>query len=415
MSEEMLQAALLGIEQEVTLDDLLKEPERGQWLEVSRGLLQAPVALLDATGQAVAGEQDPDAARVPLVLELEPVGYLAAACERERLQALQQFWQWNLKQRLKYRMASDMHTRIVHDDYHELQARNQELAASEARYRELAEQLEIRVREQVRTINAAQRQLYEQERLASIGHLAAGVAHEINNPVGFINSNLHTAQEYVASLRAHLQPAEQGGKRVSAQELAYIFEDFDDLFSESLDGCARVKKIVQSLKDFSNVDGCEMQRCSVNTLLENVHELFRNRLPEGVEVHLKLAEVTPLELNPGHFGQVFFNLMSNALDALKGQQERAGRISLASEQLADSVRVRISDNGPGMPPEVVKQAFVPFYTTKSVGSGTGLGLTVCRDIVQAHGGTIQVKSRPGVGTQILISLPCRQPVSSEEQ
>ncbi len=185
-----------------------------------------------------------------------------------------------------------------------------------------------------------------------------------------------------------------------------LYQDFDELLDESLDGCLRVTAIVKNLKDFSNVDSADKTPCNINKLIETVHELVQNQLPENMNVVLKLGKVPDLKVNGGHLSQVFYNLMSNAIDAISGSaMERPGKVSFSTSEEHTKLIIKVSDNGPGMEADVLKNIFVPFYTTKDVGSGIGLGLSVCRDILVAHGGDISVHSVKGVGSQFIINLP----------
>ncbi|MBU4507546.1 MAG: ATPase [Gammaproteobacteria bacterium] len=267
-------------------------------------------------------------------------------------------------------------------------------------------------------LEEAQNQLLQQDKMASIGQLAAGVAHEINNPIGFVSSNLNTLRQYVNSLfslgeacdAALAAPADASLASALAQkreeiEIDYLREDLPLLLDECADGLGRVKKIVQDLKDFSRVDHSDWQEADLNVGLESTLNVVRHEVKYKAEVIKHLAPLPPVMCLAAQLNQVFMNLIVNAAHAIVDQ----GTISLLSGVEQDWVWVQVEDTGSGMSAEVRRRIFEPFFTTKDVGKGTGLGMSLSFSIIQKHGGAIQVRSAVGQGTAIRIWLPVAGP------
>lgn len=373
-------------------------------------LLGAPARVVSSDGAWVMGNVPPlaeNARRVPLVHDLEAVGYLETTAKDEaRVRSVTVILESFMRSGARYFMASEMHLEVVRADFEELQRKHAALAESEARYKVLAENLEQRVAEQVKTIEGAQRQLYQAEKMASVGQLAAGVAHEINNPIGFIRSNLNTAQTYVQKFSSvadliRAQGNDQLAAAWKAADLDFVLEDFVPLLQESVDGADRVARIVADLKGFSNVDQAEEEIVDLNDSIRSACNVASNQINSRADLKLTLGELPLLRCNAGHLSQVFLNLLLNAAKAMK---ER-GEIHIRSGVEDGQIVMRFSDTGCGIPPEILPRIFDPFFTTSDVGSGTGLGLTVSRDIVTAHGGRIEVASEVGAGTTFTIYLP----------
>jgi hemerythrin-like metal-binding protein len=305
----------------------------------------------------------------------------------------------------------------LHRLYHVLSLQNRALAHAnqglEAKVTQRTQALTAsneKLTDLVKTVESAQSQLLQSEKMAAVGQLAAGVAHEINNPIGFVTSNLGTLKSYVTDLldliAAHEAAAAGDAERlVQVQQkvdIAYLRQDVIALLTESSDGLERVRKIVQDLKDFSHVDEAEWQDANLNAGLDSTLNVVNNEIKYKAEVIKDYAQLPLVRCIPGQLNQVFMNLLVNAAQAIK---ER-GSITVRTEVKDGMVCVAISDTGCGMAPEVVKRVFEPFYTTKPVGTGTGLGLSLAYDIVvKKHGGRIEVDSTPGRGTTFTISLP----------
>ena len=277
-----------------------------------------------------------------------------------------------------------------------------------------------RLEEANRQLQANQNQLIQSEKLASIGQLAAGVAHEINNPVGFVMSNLGTLTGYVDTFKEVLARYDRlagevtGGNGVSHDEtlddietfrrerdLAYILEDVDGLLAESSDGVERIRDIVQGLKSFARVDEEQIKEADINDCLEVTLKIVWNELQYKCAVHRNFGELPLIRCNPGQLNQVFMNLLVNAAQAIPEH----GDVTITTVVEDDCVVVRIADNGKGVDPEHLSRLFDPFFTTKEVGQGTGLGLAISHGIIQKHHGTIEVDSKPGSYTTFTVRLP----------
>jgi two-component system NtrC family sensor kinase len=243
-------------------------------------------------------------------------------------------------------------------------------------------------------------QLIQTDKLAAIGTLAAGVAHEINNPMGFINSNLNTMEKYLKRIRTYIDGIE-GQNEDDRQRINEIATDFGDAIGESLEGANRVKKIVADLKSFSRVDRAQEEYANINEGLESTLNIVWNELKYKCKVEKDFGELPEIYCIPNQINQVFMNLLMNAGQAIK----ESGVISIKTWADEKNIYVSIKDTGFGISDENLKKVFEPFFTTKEVGKGTGLGLSLVYDIIRKHGGNIDVNSEVGVGTEFTVSLP----------
>jgi PAS domain S-box-containing protein len=268
-------------------------------------------------------------------------------------------------------------------------------------------------------LKSVQSQVFQQEKMASIGQLAAGVAHEINNPMGFIISNLGTLRKYSDKLMAYISAQAEAVRDLSSpsqrpQEVVQRIEeskrslkidnvmgDLPSLIAESLDGAERVRKIVQDFKGFSHVDQAEHQFVDINECLESTINIVRNELKYKATLQKELGDLPKTWCNPGQLNQVFVNILVNAAHAMETQ----GTITVKTGQQDGVISIEIQDTGRGIPKENVNKIFEPFFTTKEVGKGTGLGLSIAYDIIKKHKGDIAVKSEVGKGTTFTITLP----------
>ncbi|KPF48973.1 ATPase [beta proteobacterium AAP121] len=271
-----------------------------------------------------------------------------------------------------------------------------------------------------RQLSQAQQQLMQSERLASIGQLAAGVAHEINNPVGYIFSNIGTLERYLADLFRMLAAYEAAEPQIAGTpagrevaelresiELSYLKDDIPNLMAETLEGVRRVRKIVQDLKDFSRVDARkDWEWADLHRGLESTLNIVNNEIKYKADVVREFGQLPEVQCLAPEINQVFMNLLVNAAHAI---EKSRGTIVIRTGVLEDAqVWVEISDDGCGIPAEQLQRIFDPFFTTKPVGHGTGLGLSLSYGIVQKHHGRIEVRSEPGQGSTFRVTLPVRQ-------
>jgi two-component system NtrC family sensor kinase len=343
---------------------------------------------------------------VPIVHELEPIGRVSAACAPTELVAAAALLQILIAAAARERMTSELHLAATQDSYRALAEKHSALEASEVRYRELAGQLEARVQQQVGVIESAQRQLFQAEKMASVGQLAAGMAHEINNPIGFIQSNLRTARDYAAQLR-RLAPAVKSGDGAQAaalwqrEDLDFVLDDFSALIDESVSGAQRIARIVADLKVFSSIDAAGDTPVDLGESLRIVTRLAQTQIGAHALLALDFDALPPVRGDAGKLNQVFLSLIQNADQAVP----EGGEICIRGRVEGAWLRVEVEDNGCGIAPDTLQRVFDPFFTTRVVGQGTGLGLTVSRDIIAAHGGTIEIDSELGRGTRVVVSLP----------
>ncbi|MBU1168328.1 MAG: PAS domain-containing protein [Proteobacteria bacterium] len=312
------------------------------------------------------------------------------------------------------------------------------LKEAEAHVRRLNEELELRVIERTNQLQArndelknaltelkhAQDRLLQSEKMASIGQLAAGVAHEINNPVGFVKSNLNSMDGYRMDLMRLIKAYEalcEDAVHVQTSkidishhirtiedirediDMVFIQQDFGEVLKESMEGINRVANIVADLKNFAHMDNDKLEWASLNDVIESALNIVWNELKYKAEVSKDLGILPEIKCYPQRLGQVFMNLFVNASQAIIGKQQ--GRIEVKTSVEHDHVMVRISDTGCGIPQENLNKIYDPFFTTKKVGEGTGLGLNVVYNIIKSHQGHVDVKSELGKGTVFLIQLP----------
>jgi two-component system NtrC family sensor kinase len=256
----------------------------------------------------------------------------------------------------------------------------------------LNETLEARVEERTGELRDTQAQLTQAEKMKSLGQLVAGVAHELNNPIGFVHANLQLLDEFVGKLI-------EGQRTESDTERTQ--EAITKLLVRSREGTERVKKIVQDLRTFSRMDQAELQDANLHEELDRTLALMEPRFKNGIEVELDYGELPRVRCYPGQLNQVFLNLLMNACDVL----DKGGTIRIRTRPARDGVRLEFHDDGPGIPADVKGRIFDPFFTTKPVGVGTGLGLSLSHGIIERHGGRIQVESAIGQGTTFVIELP----------
>lgn len=275
-------------------------------------------------------------------------------------------------------------------------------------------------------LETTRNQLLQADKMASIGQLAAGVAHEINNPIGYIFSNFGTLQGYLDQLFVLLQQYESNesalyAPAVTAQlramrqtmDLAFLREDIPVLMSESREGIVRVRQIVQDLKDFSHVDANQQwQWSNLHQGIDSTLNIVSNEVKYNVEVIKEYGQIPDIECLPSQINQIIMNLVVNAAHAI---DNRRGKITVRTGCDERHVWFSVSDTGCGIAPEHLSRIFDPFFTTKPVGKGTGLGLSLTYGIVQTHRGRIEVDSVPGRGTTFKVVLPISHDESASQE
>lgn len=301
------------------------------------------------------------------------------------------------------------------------------------KYREKSDELvesNKKLKKTISELKKTQSLLLQSEKMASIGQLAAGVAHEINNPVGFVNSNLNSLSKYSNKMLELMNKYEEelsalksnGSEEINSfravidelkkkLKMDFVMKDFKKVISDSLEGTGRIKKIVADLKSFSRMDHEEFKHADIIEGLESTLNVIWNELKYKCTVEKDYGDLPQIYCNLGLLNQVFMNLLVNATQAM----ETKGTITISTRYLtgqsADNnggrghVEVKISDTGSGIPEDKLSRIFEPFFTTKDVGKGTGLGLSIAYDIIQKHKGEITVQSEVGKGTTFNIKLP----------
>lgn len=299
------------------------------------------------------------------------------------------------------------------------------LRESEEKYRNLSENLELEVGRVTQEVKKTHSQLLHQEKLASIGHLAAGVAHEINNPMGFITSNLKMMIDYsndmTKAIRIYSDFLEDLKKtepslmqsndspvqlnhvqeQIEKLDLDYLLDDIPNLLNESLDGAERINKIVSDLKDFAHPGEEKPTQADLVQCIESTLNIVWNELKYKATMIKSYSKIPPIYCYPRQLNQVIMNLLVNSAQAI----EKKGEIEITTRDCGDFVELSIRDTGSGIPEENISKLFDPFFTTKEVGKGTGLGLNLVYNIINKHHGTIDVKSQIGNGTTFTIKLP----------
>jgi signal transduction histidine kinase len=266
-------------------------------------------------------------------------------------------------------------------------------------------------------LEETQVQLVQSEKLAAIGQLSAGVAHEMNTPLGFVSSNLSSLERYVRTLtelvvawRAAATELEQAALLPQFEhvrelylkaDLPYLMEDLPLLFAETRDGLDRVQRIVRDLRDFSRVGEQEWQLVDIHRGIDSTLNILRNQLKHKADVICDYGDLPEIWCIPSQLNQVFLNLLGNAVQAIKEK----GTITVQTRSEGERIVLRVADTGCGIPHENMEQIFNPFYTTKPTGEGTGLGLSLAQDIVAKHHGRLYAESEPGAGSTFIVDLP----------
>ena len=247
-------------------------------------------------------------------------------------------------------------------------------------------------------LHSAQSQLVQSEKMASLGQLTAGVAHEINNPINFVSANVNPLKRNLNDLIEALKKSDYPIN----DDLNFTIEETRNLLKGIEEGSKRTAEIVKGLRNFSRLDEEEMKKANINEGIESTLILVQNKLDQqNIKVIKSLGKIPEIDCYPGQLNQVFMNLLTNAIDAVG----KSGSIFITTSSENNGVKISIRDTGAGMSDDVKRKLFDPFFTTKEVGKGTGLGLSISYGIIEKHNGKIEVKSEVGKGTEFIISLP----------
>lgn len=256
------------------------------------------------------------------------------------------------------------------------------------------------------------------EKLATLGTLSAGVAHEINNPLAFVKSNIESLPQYYETyarlvlLIKEMMPSLSKPHRdqleafFKDEDIDFIQEDIPDLMKDTMEGLTRVKDIILNLRSFARTQSTDRGLSNVKEGIESTLKILNSELKNSVDIKLTLNPVPDIFCNANEINQVFLNLIINAKQAMEGRDRPT--IEITSDVVGDFIEIKIADNGCGIPAEVQKDIFVPFFTTKPVGEGTGMGLAIAYGIIQDHGGDISLQSSEGEGTVFSVKLPITQ-------
>lgn len=275
----------------------------------------------------------------------------------------------------------------------------------------------------LRTLQNTQSQLVNQEKMASLGQLTAGIAHEINNPINFVSSNITPLKRDIKDIMEVIEFYRNSGEKEFSEntkkearqlekdlELDYVLEEVEQLLKGMDDGAKRTVEIVKGLRLFSRVDEQDIKKVDLHDGINSTLILLNSTIPGKIRIIREFGELPMVECLAGKINQVFMNILNNAVHALGDNLDKIAdpKITIRTIPFADHVVVEIEDNGPGMPEKVKQRIFEPFFTTKAVGKGTGLGLSIVYSIIENHKGTLEVVTEEGQSTTFIISLPIYQ-------
>ncbi|MEX0731982.1 MAG: ATP-binding protein [Aquisalimonadaceae bacterium] len=391
------------------LADLVQRLEPEALLQLLERLAGGPVALLDVDGTPVAGEPGEGWLRVTLMVQDEPLGELAAAVSGEdALTDAVGLAQLVLAQAQGVLMMSDLHLQYTEQNYRALEQRHEALQESERRYRELSVSLERRVAEQVEALSKAEERLQDSRRLAAVGQLAAGIAHEVNNPLAFIQGNLGSGRHYLQQFEVFRDGLRAEGEagvlpRLWAEnKLDYALEDLSSLIEECEEGVRRIATIIGGMKTMTDAGHVSAESAALANITALAVDNMRAETGWTGEVEIAIADDLRVDVRKNLLVQALGNVLINAAQSMP---ESGGLIRIGADVEADGRLLwHCEDNGEGMPLTTLERAFEPFFTTREVGAGVGLGLTVTREIIMAHGGEVRLLSEQGRGTTVHILL-----------
>jgi two-component system, NtrC family, sensor kinase len=280
----------------------------------------------------------------------------------------------------------------------ELEATNLELrraAADKAALAERFQQANVELERAYHDLKAAQTGLIQAAKMASLGELVAGIAHEINNPLSYCVSHVETVKRCFTTVEG------LAGATFEASGARQHWERAQSRLRDISAGLARITDLVLKLRTFSRLDEGEMKRVDVKECIDSVLTILGHRLQPRIRVNLEANPPERIECNPALFNQALMNLLSNAIDAISGE----GVIGVSSGAVGNMYRLVVQDTGSGIDPKLRDRIFEPFFTTKPIGVGTGLGLSIAYSIVQKHGGTLDAEDAPGGGTRMVLQIP----------
>ncbi len=323
---------------------------------------------------------------------------------------------------------------LVSQDITENRRKTDEIHDLNEQLMQTASQIEaknVKLEKTLKRLEDTQTQMVQSEKMATVGQLAAGVAHEINNPTGFVSSNLKTLNDYQEDIAALIEKYQEMVAQTRDGELKdklpenfqqtiesvvafekdidieYLMDDIKELIGDCREGTERIKKIVMDLKDFAHPGEDKIQTIDINQGLESTLNVVNNEVKYKATVHRELGDIPSIKGYPQQLNQVFMNILVNAAQAI----EKKGDIYLKTEAKKEWVEVTIADTGSGISKENLSKIFDPFFTTKDVGKGTGLGMNIAYNIIQKHKGKIEVSSEVGKGTKFTITLPAENELS----
>jgi signal transduction histidine kinase len=300
------------------------------------------------------------------------------------------------------------------DELTEQQAKLKDALREKEAIAALAEARAKTVEQAIENLQKTQSQLIQAEKMSGLGQMMAGIAHEVNNPLNFINGNLSHINNYVKDLISLLSLYQKNFPQASPEiinymeeiDLEFLLEDLPSLISSVEMGGHRIRDIILSLRNFSRLDEAEQKDVDLHEGIESTLLILNHKLKHNIEVVRDYESLPKILCYPAQLNQVFMNIISNAADELLETDIRYKQIAIqTSVDDLNSVCIRIQDNGKGIPPEIQDKIFTPFFTTKPIGKGTGLGLSISYQIIEKHHGTIEVISEVGKGTEFTIKIP----------
>ncbi|MEA5581412.1 ATP-binding protein [Nodularia harveyana UHCC-0300] len=298
-----------------------------------------------------------------------------------------------------------------------VEERTQELELARQTLEQRVEERTQELQKILQDLKETQGQLIQTEKMSSLGEMVAGIAHEVNNPINFINGNIECANDYIKDIlylislyqQEYPQPNALIAQTIADIDLNFMTQDLSNLLISMKIGAQRIREIVLSLRNFSRLDEATVKEVNIHEGIDNTLLILNHRIKQEITVVKNYGNLSFIECYPAQLNQVFMNIVSNAIDVLLEDKNKPDKqINIETYMLDDSnITVVIKDNGSGISPEIINKLFNPFFTTKPVGKGTGLGLSICYQIIEQHKGKITVKSELGKGTEFMINLPIK--------